>query len=51
MRLIRQETCKGKVDDLLKTFKEENKEWDLLISGDTIVCDQGKIIEKPVFVG
>lgn len=43
------ETCRGKVTDLLATFKENSKEWDLLICGDTIVCDQGKIIEKPVW--
>lgn len=43
----RQETCKGKVKDLLDTFESSKKEWQILICGDTIVCDNGKIIEKP----
>ena len=48
MRQLTQETVKGKVDELLTRFKEENVEWDLLICGDTIVEFNGKIIEKPV---
>lgn len=30
-------TCKGKVDDLLETFKQENRKWDILICCDTII--------------
>lgn len=41
---IMKETCRGKVTDLLHTFQETKREWDLLICGDTIVCHNGKII-------
>jgi predicted house-cleaning NTP pyrophosphatase (Maf/HAM1 superfamily) len=31
-------------------FKQTNKQWDLLICGDTIIWHKGKIIEKPVYM-
>ena len=48
MSVSSQETCKGKVEDLLNRFKEDKVEWDVLICGDTIADFKGKIIEKPV---
>ena len=33
---LTQETVRGKADELLSRFKQENVEWDILICGDTI---------------
>lgn len=32
----------------MERFEKQNRQWDVLICGDTIVENDGKIIEKPV---
>lgn len=43
-----QDTCRGKVEELLSRFTKDGLDWDLLICGDTILEHHNNIIEKPV---
>lgn len=39
-------TCKLKMDTMLSRYKD--KDWDVLITADTIIIQDGKVFEKPV---